>query len=579
MPRPSAIKHPLLARLVRELRLVSREALLRDVENVEALASDVDPKTDYPVDWLTFRITGFRAGGDDDGSPQIISGKFVLADLSAVCEHLCDMAALRENELDDSRFRRPRELCAEWKISPSTFKRLRKQGLACRLVRGKRNVASLLVHESVASWFEHAHRDRLATTRGKPRTPPRVRERIVREALRYRRVLNLSPHAISARLAERLGPSPSAPAIRQMLAKHPRTRAAFGVREHPALRSRLAMLRLHLRGVLPEEIARMAQRSTPVIRRDLTLARAHLLHRWYDEGLLREQPNAGDSPGFDAALAMLRDSRDDPPDGIADDLPRLLDWWQHRKPLSPRQERELAGALAASRSQAFVVTRSLDRLHPSPASLDEAETLARCASLLHERLLHTQGRLIIDTIRVRTQQPPEQLPVALLLPVLRAGVRALSDACLALDPSKSGRLAGAAALGIDRGVTRALREHAWFESVASASAPRSNRAQSVLIPGTSARSILRPLTGLLAWDRWIWPMAARLEAARRDRCARLQPDASTMLTLRFGLGGEPPRTLANVRDAMNLSQIEAAREACKSLAALREAYPPVRASQ
>lgn len=570
MPRPTAIKHPLLRGLVRELRLVSRDALLRDVDRIEDLAADIAPRTDYPLDWLIFRVTGFRAETrqpSDTAQPETLPGHALLSDLSAVCEHLCAMASLRRDELDAARFHRPRDLCARWNISESTFKRLRREGLVCRLVLDDRNVGSLIVRDAVANAFHQSRRSRLTNTRGKARTPAALRERLVREALRYRRTLNLSAHAISTRLAARHGPSPSAPAIRNLLAKHPATKSLFPLRSHPATRSRLALLRLHARGVLPEDLAKLARRRTPLIRRDLALARAHLLQHWCELSLLTPFPIAKDAPDLRAALASpaattaLRDP-------VPDDLANLLEWWLGRKPLTPREERELLRAFAASRAHAWSLVKSLDRLHPSPQALDDAETHARLASLLHDRLLHTQGRLILDTIRVRTQQPAEQLPLALLEPLLLAGVRALSAATLGLDPAKSGRLAGAAGLGIDRAITRILRERAW-----TAPAP-GKRAQSMLATGLSTASTLGTDTGLLPWDRWLWPLRTSLHLARKDNLSRLTPDFALILTKRFALDGTSPRTLRQIRTDLKLTTIEISRESCQALAALRQAYPP-----
>jgi hypothetical protein len=491
----------------------------------------------------------------------------VLANLSAVCENLCVMAFLRRSELDPARFHRSRDLCARWNISESTFKRLRRDGLVCRLVLDDRNVGSLIVRDTVALAFHQSHHARLSNTRGKARTPAALRERLVREALRYRRVLNLSAHAISTRLADRHGPSPSAPAIRNLLAKHPATKSLFPLRTHPAARSRLALLRLHARGVLPEDLAKLAQRRTPLIRRDLALARANLLQHWCDLGLLAPLSSVKDTAAIHAALASpaatssLRDS-------VPEELASLLDWWLARKPLTPREERELFWAFAAARAHAWTFVQSLDRLHPSPQTLDNAETHARLASLLHDRLLHTQGRLILDTIRVRTQQPAEQLPLALLQPLLRAGVRALSTATLSLDPAKSGRLAGAAALGIDRAITRILRERAWTPAAPG------KRAQSMLATGLSPAAALSSDTGLLAWDRWLWPLRARLRAALQDGLSRLTPDFAVILTKRFALDATQPRTLQQIRTDLDLTAIEVARESCQALAELRRAYSP-----
>lgn len=568
MPRPSAIKHPLLRGLVRELRLISRDALLRDIERIEELAVDINESTEYPLDWLTFRITGFRAQdpqGSDPGAPATIQGRDVLADLSACCEHLCAMASLRRDELDDAGFRHPRDLCAAWNISESTFKRLRREGLTCRLVLDRRNVGSLIVHKGVVAWFERTHRSRLTTTRGKARTPAALRERLIREALRYHRTLKLSAHAISMRLAQRHGPSPSAPAIRNLLAKHPATKSLFPLRSHPANRSRLALLRLHLRGVLPEDLATIAHRRTPLVRRDLALARAHVLQRWRELELLVAYPQTKDAPPIDDALATSSATKS-LRDALPDDLPSLLAWWIARKPLTPREERELIWALAAARGRAWTLTQSLDRLHPSPVALDDAETHARWASLLHDRLLHTQGRLILDTIRVRTQVPAEQFPLTLLQSLLRAGVRSLSIATLGLDPSKSGRLAGAAALGIDRAMTRILRDRNWSPAATS------KRAQSMLASGIPTSVVLTPDTGLLPWDRWLWPLHTRLHAADRDKFSRLPPNAATILTLRFGLQGTPPLTLEQIRSRLNMNTIEIAGVSCNALGLLRTSY-------
>jgi RNA polymerase primary sigma factor len=569
MPKPSAIKHPLLRGLVRELRLVSRDALLRDVERIEELAADIDDATEYPLDWLIFRITGFRSAdpqGTDPASPATIRGRDVLTDLSAVCEHLCAMAGLRHAELDAAQFSRPRELCAAWSISESTFKRLRREGLACRLVLDHRNVGSLIVHQSVAAVFERTHRPRLTTTRGKARMPAALRERLIREALRYHRTLNLSAHAISTRLALRHGPSPSASAIRSLLAKHPLTKSLFPLRAHPVVRSRLALFRLHLRGVLPEDLARMASRRTPLVRRDLALARAQLLRRWCELELLVPFPQSKDSPNIDATLATpcATASLRDP---LPDDLASLLAWWLARKPLTPREERDLLWAFAAARGRAWTLTHSLDRLHPSPLTLDDAETHSRWASLLHDRLLHTQGRLILDTIRVRTQLPAEQLPLALLQSLLRAGVRSLSAATLGLDPAKSGRLAGAAALVIDRAITRILRDSNWSPATTS------KRAQSMLASSIPTSFALIADTGLLPWDRWLWPLHTRMHAAQPNQFARLPTKAATILTHRFALDGSPPLTLEQIRTRLNMSTIEIAGASCNALALLRTSYP------
>jgi len=579
MPRPSTIRHPLLAKLVRELRLVSREAMLRDIERVEALAPDIDPETEYPLEWLIFRITGFRTQSTepaDQAVPATIRGDQVLANLCSISEQLCARAQLRENELDAGKFARPATLCQRWHISNSTFKRLRRRGLVCRLALNQRCVGVLVVRESISSWFGERHASLLSNQQGKARIPTSLRNRLVREALRYQRVLGLSPHAISQRLCVRHGPSPSPEAIRQLLARHPKTRAIFALKTHATMRRRLAMLRLHSLGCSANELATLACKRTPLVRRDLALARLHLLESWAREGLILAYPVAKQVPKLELAIAAqaanvgLREA-------IPIDLADIIEFWRRRAPMAPGEERALAWALVANRAIAWTGLQTIDRLHPSPVLLDQAETALRWASLLHRRLVLSQGRLVLDTIDVRTQSTCEQLPVQLLTRLLRSGLLALSNAALTLEPAKGGRLAGAGAFAIDRFVTRVLREANWRGGGGAAAgggepAAQAKRAQSILVRGIDSRALL---ANMVLWDRWLWPAQLRLERlADDDSGSRLEPDLVRILTRRFGLDQQAPWTLDQLRKDLDLTTITISQQASRAMRALRDAYKP-----
>ncbi|MFO0857674.1 MAG: hypothetical protein U0640_10000 [Phycisphaerales bacterium] len=595
MPRLPAIRHPIIARLERELRHVSREALLRDVERIEQLAPDIEHSQMYPADWLVFRVTGFRptesvrpqsAGKEkpaglgrlrldakkrdeleesdssaDNLMPELISGAEILRDLSALAERLCLLAELRQDELPTRDFQRVSALRSAWNVSESTIKRLRKAGLVTRAALNQKDVAVGYVSSEVAKRFAKDHPDLISRTRGKRRVADSLRERMVREALRYEKhfgerenddarratsVMVLSPLAIAKRLSQRH--AVSVEGVRQMLARDARTKKTFAIDSHRSDRARLAMLRLVRRGATIEDVVnilneRGEQVKPALVRRDVSLARAALLRNW------TVQHEAVFSTGtltVDAALKprIAREGLNEP---WPSDLLVLMQLWRAKKVTPAQEEKELTMAFAALRSRASAIAASLDRLQPSPVQLDEAETSLRWAALLHRKLVATQGRLLLETIDGRAQSQAEHVEVRELIELLRAGVAAVAESVMIFDPRKGGRLAGVAGLAIDRAITRRGRDHSRRDVEQS----NPKRAQRVLLPGADVSFLSRDM---VTWEKWL-----ELPAAVREVCMRknggISESSRTIIVRRYGLDGQPPATLLQLQDQLKLSRI------------------------
>lgn len=599
MPRLPAIRHPIIARLERELRHVSREALLRDVERIEQLAPDINPEQMYPADWLIFRVTGFRPSeptepvrpdvrsktlarlrldprrkvdvveqavtASENVMPELITGTEILVDLSALSERLCLLAELRQSELAEKTFRRVSELQRKWNVSESTIKRLRKLGLVTRAALNQKDVAVGYVSREVAERFAKDHSNLIHRTRGKRRVSDVQRDRIVREALRYSRLfgvsqvsvpfqgderhtITLSPLAIAKRIAKRH--QISVEGVRQLLARDARTKKVFAIESHRTDRVRMAMLRLTRRGASVEDVAGIlkarGERVQPaLVRRDLSLARAALLRTWTSE---HEVPFATGTFTVDAALKprIVREHLNEP---WPADLLTLVQTWRAKKVTPAHDEKELAGAFQALRSRALAVVASLDRLQPSPVQLDEAETALRWAGLLHRKLVATQGRLLLETIDSRVQMAAEQVEVRELMDLLRIGVHAVAEAVMIFDPRKGGRLAGVAGLAIDRAVTRRVRDHQQ-KTQGEVSNPK--RAQRVLLPGVDVTAIGR---GLVSWDRWLAPSDAVRAVCMTKTSRNVSEVSRTILIRRYGLDGEPPSTLVQLQERLKMSRI------------------------
>jgi RNA polymerase primary sigma factor len=588
------IRTPALASLERQLRLVSRDALLRDVERIEALAPDVDPAREYPEDWVVFRVTGFRP---DLARASLIPGRALREDLCALCERLCAHARLRAIELAPERFLSATELRARWRVSDSTLKRLRRAGLVTRRVLAQSlspaqggvapsPTAGVWAARSVVEWFERDCAAELPGAARPPRRDPREHERAVREALRYRRALGWSLHRCAERLAERHGRSVQG--VRELLLRDGRTARAFPARPRVDDRRRLAMLRLWRAGVEPARLASLAGKSTPLARRDVNLARLAVLR---DALGLRER-DAGALPSASAPapqiahphLAHPHHDRSDlalatRPASVrtglatpwATDVAALARDWRARVPAANVEERERAGAFQALVHEARSLTERQDALDPSAQALDHAETMLRWASLLCRELVRSQHRLILDTVELRAGCRLEELPPRVITRVLRAAVLAVARSVEHFGPLSPGRLAGAAALHVDKAIAGALHDAGWKGGGGTRRA------------GVGAGVAIEDLSrALCPWQRWLDPdprVVARARAvaitstdATRNAAAHelpaLSDRARRILSRRFGLDGDSPWTLAQLREDLGVSPI---RVSVLERAAIREA--------
>lgn len=552
MPPLPAIRSPALARWVGSIARTDRGTLLGWVERIEALAPDVEPGGQYPLEWVVFRIAGAAASsaGASAGEPRLLAGHELLADLSPMAERLCELCQLGEHELGEGEFVSPAELCARWRCSASTFKRLRPRGLVCRRVRQRSGPPALRVRTSVAEWFEGAHAQALARAHEHTRPDPALHERLVKRALRYRRSLGWTLHRCAARLARRF--DRSVEGVRVALLRDPRTRQAFPTKRPITTRTRAAMLRLTRMGASPQELAQLLGRGAGATRRELLLARAAQLRALMGEVAPAREGAELDDAGVTRALA---------PAGVranlrtpwGDDLRTLLDDWRARTALTNVRERELAAALHALRVRAARGVESLHRHHPQAGMLDRVETDLRWATLLQRQLVHGQHRLIVETIEVRAEGKLEQLSVPRVIQLLRLGVEATAQCALRFDALQAGRLAGMAALAIDRAVTRELRN--WLPTHGGAS-----RRASVVIPsGVGVPDLAQRLN---PWQACTDPPA---RVASAVRAGGLEEQLARALILRFALAGEAPCTLAELAERLGLDVIRVAQLEARAL--------------
>ncbi|MEL6395313.1 MAG: sigma factor-like helix-turn-helix DNA-binding protein [Planctomycetota bacterium] len=556
MPALAEIKHPSLRALAEDLRFGSKAALRRQIETIESMAGELDADERYPVDWIVFRVSGYRPESPELGEP--VAGDALLTDLSALCETLCENAGLTTNDLPEGSMPAP-ALCERWGVSRRSIDRYRRLGLiARRLASAGRRQALAFTPAAIAA-FERTHADMLARASGASQMPGADRSRALERARELRNE-GLTRLKAAERLASELGRSREA--MRTLLEKHDLELEADGA---PPLfapvrrvngRARGLCLRLARRGAGWAEIAATLRAdlditlSSSAVRRLVNERRAEILRR-----LDLTTPH---SPAFERADAadtllspeIVRNGTVAVPPA---DLREQLETGRAVRPLAAGDESALALAHQFLRWRAAGAVLRLARPTASAVAIDHAETDLRWAGLLRVRLLASQLGAIVAALEGAGPGPllgragPEAR--AQLAEALRVSGHAVDR----FAPLRGGRLGASVSLALGRAK---LGAH-------TASDPGTGRAGRRMAAGLAPVELdrLRPSP---RWHAWItpppWCDTPSLSALEdRDR---------EILVARFGLDGAAPLTLDALADRLGVPRMHAGRAERRALARL-----------
>lgn len=535
MPRRPALNIETFSELESQLRFAPREALLRNVARAEELAAEIEPTREYPMEWILFRITGFRpnntresnAARRGDGSEEVLRGSNILADLGPLVERLCVHAKLTDVEIPAGALT-SEVLRARWCMSRATLNRLRQKGLVGRFaipagaspgfLRGQ---GRLYFDPKTVARFEQDHAPALSRATRFSRLDESTRRNVIRRAQRYARA-GVSLNEAARRIAIRFGRAHET--IRRILRQdtqrrrrsHPTQERGFDVFPTLNIARRRVLLRawcwpLQVGSSDAWEVAGLSQRehrSPPAIRRALALAQAERL--WSLLPLLDNaaQPRVRhgrltwhEGPTFhligagDAILAQHATRNGLGTIGPRDVGELLLIARSKRTPI-PAEELARAVAYQFLLFDAARGLQSLSRSHPKTSSIDRIQTTLRWAARIKMELVRSQLRVVIDTLETRLGRRVEELG--------GIGVRMIDDVLLAacdgvdaFDPFRGGtsrgRVAGPVGLNVDRVATR------WSKELASVP---SRRAASLLSADTPISDISRRVA---RWQTLIEP--------------------------------------------------------------------------
>jgi transposase len=522
MPRLSALRLAALADLAEQLRFVPRKAVVRQLERAVELAGDIEPERNYPEDWVIERITGYRP--DLDG-PATLVGAALVGDLSAFVERVSDAARLTASDLPRGTLG-VEALAERWRVSRRTVERYRRHGLVAHRARDERNVTTLVFTPLAIERFEAARGPALARAASFDRMDDDAAQRVVRLGRRAARRFGWSLHEASQRVGARTGRSPAT--VRRALERAERERApVFGAPPGRLdAREREILLRADRRGVPVRRLAERFGRSEASVRRLALEVRAERIR---DLGL-----PTGDAPTSALEAPAARSGLRIAIDLTTDDLVRNA---ASDGPVDAALERALGAAHRALVVRAGAIGAAMGRAAPPAALVDRAETDLRWAALLRVRLVQQQRRTIVQAMENALGTALASLSPERQRRAHRLAFGAAIEAAAEFDPARGGRLAAATVFAVQRAMARA--------------APAAAGASRASVRGVRLDDWRRRIA---PWQAWLDPPAGSLV-----RAAALPDRERRLVEARFGLTGEPPRTVAEAAEALGVSAQGAAR--------------------
>src|SRR5687767_8573098 len=222
----------------------------------EELLHGLDPAKAYPLDFLIYRITGYRPKtvGED-----LLTGIALQHDLGLLVESVSDSLNVRTDALAEPVLM-IEDVGERFNVTSKTIQRWRRKGLPARRFvfgDGKRRVGFLL--SSVERFFAN-HRDQVARGTNFSQVDDVERDEIIRRARRLATGCRCCMNEIARRIARKLNRSPLTilHTVRKHDEEHPESAVFPAAPVEPAEVERARIVKLYRRGV---PIAKLARRS------------------------------------------------------------------------------------------------------------------------------------------------------------------------------------------------------------------------------------------------------------------------------------------------------------------------------
>ncbi len=430
MPRPlkQTFRCQPLKSLTAQLLFAPPDVRQDQVRRAEKLHDEIDGQANYSLEFLKYRITGYR---DADSTDVIMPGQEILPDLRLMIDRVSASAPF---PLDtDEAMETPEEAAARLGVSTKTLSRWRQAGLRWRWIkRADNRKPGVVFTREALDVFAKSQGERVTAAATFTQMSAPLRKQIITRARRLVQARNVSPHQVAIHLSKRVGRAVET--VRQLLEKHDREHPdepVFADRVEPlTMEQKREIVHGRSLGMPVSVLARRFRKTHTTIRRALVDHRAagirKLVVRYIklpifsredaDVVILRPEPMLALEEATTSAMPV-------------DDLPVAVKPWFSRTPLRPEDAKSLLIRKNYLRWRAAKVRTALDKYEPRTADLDQIEADLKQAAVIRDGMVMRTLPMVLSIARRqlialtdRTQSP------AVLMRLLEMGLPLTIDA-------------------------------------------------------------------------------------------------------------------------------------------------------
>ena len=446
-----------LAELTRQMaEFTPHDVRVTQVAAAEELLHGLDAAKAYPLEFIVFRITGYRPKAAAAPDADLLTGLALQHDLGLLIERVSETldvrtAALSEPVLDID------AVCERFNVTSKTIQRWRRKGLPARrfvFADGKRRVGFLL--SSVERFFS-GHREQVARGMNFSQLTDQEREEILQRARRLAVFCQCCTHEIARRVARKMNRSPLTVlhTVRKHDEEHP-DQAVFPLAAEPVSEEeRSRILKGYRRGVPLKALARRVCRARSAVHRvivDERIARLNRRKVKFIDDPLYHQDGAAEAvaqivAGAEQSLAAegrAEDAR------VPRDLPAYLQALYRTPLLTPARERALFLAFNYHKFRFVTARRRLEPQFARAREVNALESHLRRATDVKNQIVQANLRLVVSVARKHLR------PGLSLMELVSDGNVTLMRAVESFDAHRGHRFSTYATLALMKGFARSV---------------------------------------------------------------------------------------------------------------------------
>jgi RNA polymerase sigma factor (sigma-70 family) len=447
-----------LAELARQMEFTPHDVRAAQLAAAEDLLHGLNAARAYPLDFVIFRITGYRPKASVDSD--LLTGLALQHDLGVLIERVSDTLEI-QTELIPEPVLDIDSVCERFNVTSKTIQRWRRRGLPARkflFPDGKRRVGFLI--SSVERFFA-GHRDQVARGTNFSQLTDAEREDILKKAERLAIYCRCCANEIARRIARRINRSPLTVlhTIRKHDQEHP-DQALFAQAAEPiSEEERSRVLKGYRRGVPLGALAKRICHPRAAVYRVVLEERAARLARRkvkFIDDVLYHQDDAASA--VEAIVAGTRQELLSGPDTrpedarVPRDLPPYLAALYRTPLLTPAGERAQFLAFNFHKFRFVAARRRLDPQFARARDIAELEGHLRRATEVKNAIVQANLRLVVSVARRHLR------PGLSLMELISDGNLTLMRAVESFDFHRGHRFSTYATLALMKGFARSVPE-------------------------------------------------------------------------------------------------------------------------